>query len=99
MKSFVWAFVLFICSFAAGYNVSNIVRIQKTFTQTKHLVGTCLSNGLYFEKITGIRYSEVRGQASYELSPTINGRVSAPDVTEAWLVDESYTVVNPKNCL
>lgn len=97
MKSLVLS--AFVAGSLFGGFVSMIVVGQLPKMQAKYDVGTCLSNGLYFERIKDIKTSKVLREKKYVMESTINGRRSLPDVVSTWIVDDSYTVVNDKNCL
>jgi hypothetical protein len=89
----------FVAGSLFGSFISMIVVGQLPKMQAKYDIGTCLSNGLYFEKVVDIKTSSVLREKKYVMETTINGRRSLPDVTLAWIVDDSYTVVNDRNCL
>jgi len=82
-----------------GASMSELVINHLPKMQAKYAVGTCLSNGLYFERITDIKTSTVLREKRYVMESTINGRRSLPDSISSWIVDDSYNVVNSKNCL
>ena len=86
-------------AFVGGLAAANVIRVQSAKMQAKYPIGTCLSNGLYYEKIIEIRKGSVISEARYVLSPTIQGKVSAPTVTAAWIVDEGYVQIGTRNCL
>lgn len=67
--------------------------------EVRYAIGDCLSNGLYYERVTSIRYSKLSFEAIYDLVPTIQGRLAAPDSTDAWIVHDSYVLVAKKHCL
>lgn len=90
----VWTVVVF----ASGFSTADLIKMQSAKMQTKYKVGDCLSNGLYFERITEIRKGTVIKEAKYVMLPTIQGHLSAPDTTAAWIVDEGHVLVNERNC-
>jgi hypothetical protein len=76
-----------------GFQINTEINMKKY----KHTIGTCLSNGLYYEKVLEIRPTNYKPK--YVLSATINGKLSSPSTQETWLVDDNYVVVSSKNCL
>jgi len=80
-----------------GTMLGGFISVNMTLNTPKHAIGTCLSNGLYYEKVLEIR--PTRYKPKYVLSATINGKVSSPSTQDTWLVDDNYVVVSGKNCL
>lgn len=68
------------------------------FAIPKYKVGDCLSNGLYFEKISEIRKRNVFVEALYVTDLYIGGKNRSPDTTPTWIVDETYIQVAEANC-
>ncbi len=80
-----------------GTVLGGFISVNMTSNNPKHAIGTCLSNGLYYEKVLEIR--STRYKPRYVLSSTINGKLSSPTTTDTWIVDDNYVVVSDKNCL
>lgn len=66
--------------------------------QAKHPVGTCFSNGYYFEKIIEIRTSKVMRQKDYVTIGFLGGKKTLPETTPAWYIDDKGVVVDDKYC-
>lgn len=71
---------------------------NSSFIEPKHKVGTCLSNGLFYEKVIEIRKPSRFGKKLYVLDSYINGKLSAPSTNDINYVDENYIIINPVNC-
>lgn len=87
-----------IIGFNIGYLSGALIPKQLAIYKAKFRIGDCLSNGLFYERITDIRYSVVLDKTNYELSPTIDGKIGAPSTTAVWIVDDTYVKINPVNC-
>ena len=92
-----------LAAFGLGYQTADLIDSLKVEMNPKYKVDDCLSNGLYFEKITGIRYGKVLKKAKYETVGIhrYNGKFyesTAPDTVDSWIADESWTLVDPKLC-
>jgi len=84
-----------------GLSLANIYSTFKytTLEVPKYKVGDCLSNGMYFEKIVGIRQILRKMSSRYETIAYFGGTIGIrPDTTETWIVDENYTLVEPSRC-
>lgn len=66
--------------------------------QAKLPVGTCFSNGLYFEKIIEIRTSKVLKRKEYVTIGFVRGKKIAPDTTASWVIDDDAVVVDGRYC-
>jgi hypothetical protein len=78
--------------------IGNLALKQYYKSQHKYEVGDCVSNGLFVQRITAIKFSDILWESSYELIGTINGKLVYPDSTASWIVDR-YVQVNKANCL
>lgn len=91
MKNFTFGLFL-------GFVLSTSTILFSTYySSPKYAVGTCFSNGLYFEKIIEIRKPLGRSPL-YVMDSYIQGKKSLPDTIQAWIVDKNYVEVNVKNC-
>lgn len=92
-------FTIFLAGLMIGYLGVRIVDSELPRMQAKYSVGTCLSNGLYFEKVREIQVNRVLRYKYYVLDATINGKKEAPSTSPSWIVDNDYVVVDSRNCL
>lgn len=74
--------------------------MSHNFKTPKYEVGACLSNGLYFEKITGIRYGDITHSIKYETTAYFGDGKSDRRLTttDTWIAEENYVKVSETNC-
>jgi hypothetical protein len=99
MKIIIGFLLTITISFASGFMSADMIHDASAKMITNYVVGDCLSNGLFYERILEIKKGQITREAKYVLLPTIQGRLSAPDTTAAWIVHEDYVKVAGSNCL
>jgi hypothetical protein len=99
-KAFVLGLVLGLVLGIAGHGLY-LEAEYTTFNKPKYELGDCLSNGLYFEKVTEIRKSKVFGMNPMYVTDTYfaDGHRGPPSTTDTWIADKDYVQVNWTNCV
>jgi hypothetical protein len=90
----------------AGVAVHSIYLNYKytTFAVPLYKTGDCLSNGLFFESVIGIRKSFVLGPnyvldaVRYHSVPRTAQYHPVPRTVDVWIVDRSWVRVDPTFC-
>lgn len=93
VRGFLFGFVVGIVGFGLYNNLK-----YTTFNKPAYNVGDCLSNGLYYEKITEIRKDHVLSEMVYITIPYILGKISAPSSVTTWIADVRYIKIALSNC-
>lgn len=76
----------------------NMLYQESNKYDVKHDIGTCLSNGLFYEKITDIKHHTILQEPIYVMEIWMKGKKSLPTTVEAWIADNSYVKVDTENC-
>ena len=91
-------FVTLVFGILLGATGKDFIDSTRPEMQAKLPVGTCFSNGLYFEKIIEIRTSKVLKRKNYVTIGFIRGKKVAPHTTASWVVDDGAVVVDDRYC-
>jgi len=92
---------VFLLGFLLGGVAANLIRglEHRSFTEPLYSRNSCLSNGLFYQKVTGVRKDDYFGDKLYEMRNYDKGRVIGVDTVAVWVADRNFTEADISNCM